>query len=68
MIERRPLRASSRGELRYCRRGHPMDVGNSYVRRDGRRECRACQAARGRERRACRRLEVEYRGLFDLRA
>jgi hypothetical protein len=37
----------------HCRRGHRYSEGNTYIRSDGRRQCRACMntARRARERR-----------------
>lgn len=35
-----------------CHRGHPFDVKNTYISRDGKRQCRVCIRDRQRERRA----------------
>lgn len=35
-----------------CKHGHPFDAANTYIRPSGRRECRACAAARDSARRA----------------
>jgi len=32
----------------HCARGHALDLLNTYVTKDGRRQCRTCQRARGR--------------------
>lgn len=42
-----------------CKRGHPFDEKNTYVMRDGRRQCRACHNAKTARR---------YRALLALRA
>lgn len=34
--------------ITHCRHGHPYDEQNTYVRRDGRRECRVCVREQGR--------------------
>lgn len=36
----------------HCDRGHLLDETNTYVKRDGRRNCRACERSRSRRRRA----------------
>lgn len=44
----------------HCRRGHPFDRTNTYVRHDGRRMCRTCANERQRERRATRKCPRCY--------
>lgn len=36
----------------HCKNGHPWDEQNTYIRRSGARQCRACTAAGNRRRRA----------------
>lgn len=36
----------------HCKHGHPFDAANTYIAKRGSRECRACNAARFRARKA----------------
>lgn len=36
-----------------CKYGHPYDVTNTYLRPDGYRDCKACQADRSKRRKTC---------------
>lgn len=46
-IKRRPPIGPARAA--HCKRGHPFNEVNTYIRKDGRRLCRACSAASTRE-------------------
>lgn len=49
---------SSRGPLRYCRKGHEMTEENTYTRPDGSNStCRTCKRARDAQRRAKKQVE-----------
>ncbi|GGY65551.1 HNH endonuclease signature motif containing protein [Streptomyces xanthochromogenes] len=43
--------AADNARRNHCVQGHPFDDANTYVRRDGSRSCRSCNAARNRRRR-----------------
>lgn len=60
------LRASARGRLNnqntgrvVCHRGHALTPENTFVRQDGRRRCRTCMRALGREADARRRAKAK---------
>lgn len=40
---RRSVRNQLRALVQSCPKGHPYDAANTFWRRDGRRECRACR-------------------------
>lgn len=42
-------RGAGHGHETECPRGHPYDEANTYIRKNGSRNCRACQPARRRE-------------------
>lgn len=42
-------------DLTHCKRGHPFDAANTFVKTSGSRECRTCSNEAQRKRRAARR-------------
>lgn len=55
----RDMAAKGRGrspnsEKKHCVNGHPRTPANSYVRKDGTKQCRVCHKLRARRARACR--------------
>jgi hypothetical protein len=50
-ILRGTCNAAQNARKTHCDHGHPFDLLNTLVRRDGKRECRACAARRCREKR-----------------
>lgn len=49
------IRRGVTGQKTHCKNGHAFDAVNTYITPQGHRFCRACRAARERERRALRR-------------
>jgi hypothetical protein len=50
-IQRRKERAAAQT---HCKRGHPFDQANTYIKRDGARACRACRRMLDRKYRAAK--------------
>jgi hypothetical protein len=50
-----PGRSSPQRQRTHCPKGHPYDEANTYVNRQGNRECRACHRERHRRRQRERR-------------
>ncbi|MYY08807.1 HNH endonuclease [Streptomyces sp. SID4919] len=46
-----------RAQVTHCPAGHPYDVANTYIARNGTRKCRACKREQGRTRYAAARTQ-----------
>jgi hypothetical protein len=62
MREAEPIHAAPRPRSRtHCRKGHAKTPENTYVRPDGRTDCRVCKAAIEQSRRKPKRIQTHCR-------
>lgn len=61
VTQRENVRRGLKGEmLTICKNGHPYDLENTYRRKNGQRDCRACKRERERDRQRRLSREASY--------